>query len=268
MEIIAVDDEQLSLDGIVAALGKINLDAKITGFKKASAALEYAYSHKIDVAFLDIQMRGVNGMELAADLKKLHPYINVIFTTGFSEYAGEALNMHASGYIMKPVTVDKLKKELADLRYKSDSGGGQKKKFKIVTFGNFAVFDGENPVKFKYRKSYEVLAYLVDRHGSFASNGELIAALWEDDSDYEGRISYLNNIRADIKNTMAALGYGDIILRQRGHLAIDVNEVDCDYFHYIDGEKDALKSYHGEYMSQYSWAELTNASLMNEAGLL
>ncbi|MBR4515646.1 MAG: response regulator [Lachnospiraceae bacterium] len=267
MEIIAVDDEQLSLDGLIAALSKVNIDANVMGFKKASAALEYAYKHKIDVAFLDIQMRGVNGMELAADLKKLHPYINVIFTTGFSEYAGEALSMHASGYIMKPITAEKIKKELADLRYK----GGQevsKKKFKIVTFGNFAVFDGENPVKFKYRKSYEVLAYLVDRHGSFASNGELIAALWEDDGDYEGRISYLNNIRADIKNTLAALGYGDIILRQRGHLAIDVNEVDCDYFRYIGGDKEALKSYHGEYMSQYSWAELTNASLMNETGLL
>ena len=267
MEIIAVDDEQLSLDGIIAALGKINIDANVKGFKKASEALEYAYTHKIDVAFLDIQMRGVTGMELAEDLKKLHPYLNVIFTTGFSEYAGEALDMHASGYIMKPVTVEKVKKELSDLRY-SSSSGESKKKFRIVTFGNFAVFDGENPVKFKYRKSYEVLAYLVDRHGSFASNGELIAALWEDDSDYEGRISYLNNIRADIKNTMAALGYGDSILRQRGHLAIDVNEVDCDYFRYINGDKDALKSYHGEYMSQFSWAELTNASLMNDAGLL
>lgn len=160
-------------------------------------------------------------------------------------------------------TVNKIKKEIDDLRYKMGDAL-VKSKFRIVTFGNFAVYDGDTPIKFKYRKSLEVIAYLVDRNGTFASNGELIAALWEDDSDYEGRISYLNNIRADLKNTLTDLGYDDVVIRQRGHLAIDVKKVSCDYYDYLDGNKEAARSYHGEYMSQYSWAEITNGSLMRD----
>lgn len=265
MEILVVDDEQLALDNVLLAIKKLNLSVNAVGFKKASQALEYAYSHKIDIAFLDIEMRSVSGIELARDLKKLHPNINLIFTTGYSEYTADAMDMHASGYILKPITAEKIKKEIDDLRYKV-SRGDAKRKFRIVTFGNFAVYDGDRPIKFKYRKSLEVIAYLVDRKGTFASNGELIAALWEDDSDYEGRISYLNNIRADIKNTLTDLGYEDVVIRQRGHLAIDVKQVSCDYFDYLDGNTEAARGYHGEYMSQFSWAEITNGSLMQELG--
>ncbi len=265
MEIIAVDDEQLALDGILLALKKLNVNAKVTGFKKVLDALEYAYTHKIDVALLDVEMRSVSGIELAKDLKELYPSVNIIFTTGYSDYVGDAMGMHASGYILKPVTPEKLKKELSDLRYK-DALPENKKQFRIVTFGNFAVYDGSQPIRFKYRKSLEVIAYLVDRKGSFASNGELIAALWEDEGDYEGKISYLNNIRADIKSTLQELGMSDIILRQRGYLAIDTKAVSCDYFDYLNGKKEAARGYHGEYMSQYSWAEITNGSLMQELG--
>ncbi len=262
MEIIAVDDEQLALDSVMSALKKINIDANVAGFRKASEALEYAYSHKIDVAFLDVEMRSVSGIELADDLKRMHPSINLIFTTGYSEYAGDAMEMHASGYILKPVTPEKIRRELGDLRYKAKEP--ERKKFRVVTFGNFSVFYGEDPIRFKYRKSLEVIAYLIDRRGALASNGELIAALWEDDGDYEGRISYLNNIRADIKNTLQDLGVDNVILRQRGHLGIDPTQVSCDYYDYLDGDPAAARSYHGEYMSQYSWAELTNGSLMRE----
>ena len=263
MEILVVDDEQLALDNMLLSIEKLNIDANVYGFKKVSEALECAYKHKIDIAFLDIEMRSVSGVELAKYLKKMYPDINIIFTTGYSEYTLDAMDMHASGYILKPITAGKIKREIDDLRYKMGDTS-VKSKFRIVTFGNFMVYDGETPIKFKYRKSLEVIAYLVDRKGAFASNGELIAALWEDDSDYEGRISYLNNIRADIKNTLTDLGYEDVVLRQRGHLAIDVKKVSCDYYDYLDGNKEAARGYHGEYMNQFSWAEITNGSLMRE----
>ena len=67
MEIMVVDDEQLALDNVMLALEKLNLDANVAGFKKASEALEYAYTHKLDIAFLDIEMRRVSGIELSHD---------------------------------------------------------------------------------------------------------------------------------------------------------------------------------------------------------
>ncbi len=261
MEIMVVDDEQLALDNVMLALEKLNLDANIAGFRKASEALEYAFLHKLDIAFLDIEMRNVSGVDLAKNLKRLNPLINLIFTTGYKDYTSEAMDLHASGYILKPITSEKIKQELADLRYNIDDITA-KSKLRIVTFGNFGVYNGDIPVKFKYRKTLEVLAYLVDRKGAFASNGELIAALWEDEGDYEGRISYLNNIRADLKKTLSDLGYGDAIIQQRGHMAIDAKKISCDYYEYLNGKLDNVNGYHGEYMSQYSWAEITNGSLM------
>ena len=73
-------------------------------------------------------------------------------------------------------------------------------------------------------------------HKLFASDFDGTLHIWEDDSDYEGRISYLNSIRADIKNTLTDLGYEDVVIRQRGHLAIDVNQVSCDYYEYLDNK--------------------------------
>ena len=59
----------------------------------------------------------INGIELAKKLKKNNPLINVIFVTAYNNYALDAYNIHASGYIMKPAKADKVKKELDALRY-------------------------------------------------------------------------------------------------------------------------------------------------------
>ena len=70
-----------------------------------------------DVAFLDIHMRGMTGVQVAKKLKEINPKLNIIFVTGFSEYKGEAMDMKASGYIMKPVTKEEVAQELEELRF-------------------------------------------------------------------------------------------------------------------------------------------------------
>lgn len=64
------------------------------------------------MAFLDIDMRGTNGMELAKRLKENQPKINIIFVTGYSEYMGDAFSIHASGYVLKPPTKEKIELEI------------------------------------------------------------------------------------------------------------------------------------------------------------
>ena len=66
-------------------------------------------------------MRGMNGVEVAKRLKEANPKMNIIFVTGFSEYNGDAMDMKASGYIMKPVTKADVERELSDLRLPSTS---------------------------------------------------------------------------------------------------------------------------------------------------
>jgi len=57
-------------------------------------------------------MRGMTGVEVAKKLKEINPKMNIIFVTGFSDYKGDAMDMKASGYIMKPVTAEEVKAEL------------------------------------------------------------------------------------------------------------------------------------------------------------
>ena len=256
MKIIVVDNEKIASDGMVHLLKRIRPEDETIGFTEAEKALVFYTAAPGDVAVLDIEMPVINGIELAKRFKEINPAVNIIFTTGYSEYALEAIELHASGYLMKPVTEAKLKKEFENLRYtvKAAHSGG----LRVRAFGNFEVFVDEVPLHFKYTKAKELLAYLVDRRGALCSNAELIAALWDEEEDQKKKISYLKNIRKDLQQTLAANGYDDVIVHQRGMTGIMPRRINCDYFDWIHGEKNALSIYRGEYMTQYSWAEVTH----------
>ena len=117
MRILCVDDEPLMLQMLEMAVSEAEPDADITAFSKQTDLLNEAKTNGCDIAFLDIHMRGMNGVELAKELKAVNPKMNIIFVTGYSEYTGAAMQLHASGYIMKPVTAEDVARELSDLRF-------------------------------------------------------------------------------------------------------------------------------------------------------
>ncbi|MGN0813249.1 MAG: response regulator [Candidatus Coproplasma sp.] len=254
MRILAVDDERLALEALTEAIANACPQAELTGVRYAEDAIEYAKDNTCDVAFLDIEMAGINGVTLALKLKEQNPKINVIFVTGYGSYRSEAFDMHASGYVVKPVTPQKIAAELAELRYPV----AENKRIRIQTFGNFEVYLDGKPLTFRYSKSLELLAYLVDRKGATCSVGEMLAVLFEDEGDHT---TYFKSIRADLINTLKGCGCEDIIARRHGMLGIVKEAVSCDYFDYLEGKAVGAKVYRGEYMTQYSWAEVTHAYL-------
>ena len=104
MIFLVTDDELLQLNELVSILQQIRPDATVFSHAWPDDALETAKLYPIDVAFLDIQTGGMNGLELAVRLKKINPDIHIIFVTGYSQYAVDAFAMHATGYLLKPVT--------------------------------------------------------------------------------------------------------------------------------------------------------------------
>ena len=260
MVILAVDDEKIALDNLIQSIRKCVPDADIHGFRKARDAQAFIETNHCDIAFLDINLRGANGITFANELRAINPKLNIIFTTGYSEYTVDAFRLHASGYVLKPVTQAKIQHELDELRFPlSDSA---RKRVQIRAFGNFEIYADGKPIKFQYTKTKELIAYLVDRIGTTATINEMLSVLWEDESK-KSHISYLKNIRSDLLSTLAELDCDDIILRVRGGLAIVPDKVDCDYFNYLKGsaKDDIVSTYRGEYMSQYSWAEYTHGRL-------
>ena len=181
-------------------------------------------------------------------------YFVIIFvslTLGW--YRDEAFDIHASGYLIKPITAEGVKRELDNLRRPVRKS----KKLKAIAFGNFQILYGEEHVNFKYQKTVEMLAYLIDRRGSMCNSSELMSVLFEDDTHKK----YYNQLRLDLINTLRALGCESVIVQARGMLGISVSELECDYYDYLNGKEDLAKLYHGEYMAQYSFAEFTNAIL-------
>jgi two-component SAPR family response regulator len=249
LRILLVDDEPLQLlrlnNSVCAALEGQEVD--IHSFGDPLEAAEEAKKNAFDIAFLDISLPSINGVALAKKIKETNPSTNIIFVTAYDEYAMDALNLHASGYILKPVNANKVKAELNDLRY-LDS----KKKDKLVTvkcFGNFEVFARGEPLSFRRSKSKELFAYLVDREGASVTMGELNAILWEEDHS-----AYLRNLVADIQNALKAAGVEGVFVKRHNECFVDVEKIDCDAYEYHKGNKEAIASYRGEYMAQYSWA--------------
>ncbi len=115
--IILVDDEEIILRGSLPILSQIFPNASITGFRKASEALNYAQGNRISIAFLDIEIGNKSGLELCGELLKIDPCINVIFLTSYSDYSMDAWDTGACGFILKPLSVDNINNCLKRLRY-------------------------------------------------------------------------------------------------------------------------------------------------------
>ncbi len=254
MRILCVDDEPLMLQMLEAAVTEAKPEADINVFEYPEDLLEDAKQNGCDIAFLDIHMSGMTGVELAKEIKAVNPKMNIIFVTGFSEYAGDAMKLHASGYIMKPVTTEAVKSELDDLRFpivpKENS------LLRVQCFGNFDVFtpDGK-PLHFERSRSKEIFAYLVHRHGSSCSTREIAAALFEDEPYDKKQQSYLQTLISAMVKSLKKAGAESAIVKSYNALSVNVEVLDCDYYRFQELDAGAVNAYQNEYMSQYYWAD-------------
>ena len=254
MKILCLDDERLALQLLEMCVKEVKPDAEVLTFSDQDELLAEAETNGCDVAFLDIHMRGMNGVEVAKRLKQSNPKMNIIFVTGFSEYKADAMDMRASGYIMKPVTEEEVAQELDNLRFpiipKKDA------LLKVQCFGNFDVFlpDG-TPVRFERSRSKEIFAYLVHRHGSSCSTREIAAALFEDEPYDKNQQSYLQTLIAGMMKTLKKHGAQKAVNKSYNALSVNPSVLDCDYYRFAELDAGAVNAYANEYMSQYYWAD-------------
>lgn len=255
MRALAVDDEIAMLSDLSMAVSASPDIESVTEISNCIEAVEYVKKHAIDIAFLDIQMRGMGGMELAEKIVDIWPDCKIVFCTGYDEYAIEAFKMHASGYLLKPVTAEDVQKEIDHIK-------GQKMKNRYLTvkcFGNFEVLADGEPLVFKRKKTKEMLAFLVDRAGAGVTSRQICAVLWEDETNDGKNMNYLWQLLGDLRSCLKQIGLEKILLKKGNNYSVDTRYLDCDYLKYCDtGEP----MFYGEYMMQYSWAEGTCARLL------
>ena len=248
MRVLAVEDESILLRQLTNQICEALPGSEILAFDNADDALDVLPQGVIDIALLDIAIGHMTGVELAKRIKAVYPHCDIVFCTGYSDYAPQAFELGASDYLMKPVTAEKIEHAISQLRH-TPIYMGAKQGLYIQCFGDFEVFYDGDPIASFTKRSKELLAYLVNKEGVLCPTSEICNVLFRGSSD-----SYLRVAKKDLKGILRDIGRETVLVSGWGVLGINRKEVRCDYYDYLDGKPGALNLYKGAYMSQYEWA--------------
>ena len=246
---IAVDDEPLMLAALTKAIRASADITAVSDFSSCEDAVEFIKTNPADIAFLDINMRGMGGLNLAEKIMENCPDCKIVFCTGYEEYAISAFKLHAAGYLLKPISASDVQGEINNIK----GIRHREKPLTVKCFGNFEVYVNGEKLSFKRSKTKDLLAFLVDRNGAGVTVAEICVALWEDDKDQKSQ-NYIHQLFYDLRNTLTAAGVGEVFKRNNYIYSVDTEKIDCDYFAFL---KTGKPNFYGEYMTQYSWAEKT-----------
>ena len=115
--VIMVDDNKIILSGGLFILQEVMPNASVTSFTKPKDAIEYVKANRVALAFLDIEMGTVSGLDVCSEMLKVNPRLNVVYLTAYRDYSFDAWSTGACGFMMKPLTVEGVREQLSRLRY-------------------------------------------------------------------------------------------------------------------------------------------------------
>ncbi len=121
--VIMLDDNKIILNGGLPILEEVMPHAAVIGFTKPIDAINYAKTNRISLAFLDIEMGSVSGLDVCGELLRINPLTNVVFLTAYPSYAFDAWETGACGFLLKPITAEAVRNQLGNLRHPFPLGG-------------------------------------------------------------------------------------------------------------------------------------------------
>lgn len=273
--VIAVDDEALALRRFKHILENESRLELLETFTNPETALEYVKNNAIDIAFLDIEMPGINGLELAERIQEIDPYVSIIFVTAFDQYALDAFKAHAIGYLLKPLDKVELTNQIAlyertrTPRSNKDELASNTKKIIVNCFGQFSCYIKGNEseaITFRTAKATEIFAFLIHHYDSMLSKYAILDALFPD-MDYEKSNKLFYVSCSYLRNAFTKVGVSNILIRENDNYRVNLSLIDCDYIQFIENQKhykelsleelnECSLLYKGEYLlgKSYEWA--------------
>ncbi len=257
MRAIIVDDEPIMLNVFLRLSSGIK-DLQIVGrFQKPEDALSFAGENSVDVAFLDVIMPFMSGIELAGKLREIRPDILIVFISAYDEYIRESNRIGGDYYIVKPYKTETLEIAMERIRLLARR---QRKDIYIRTFGIFSVLVKGKPIPLR-GKAKEILAMIVVSRGKEISNEEIFRTIWENRPYSNDNMTVYYNAVHRLKQTLKREDIEDLLISTpRGQMA-DISKFDCDYYDWLDGKSESSEAFRGEFLPEYSWSEYLIGSL-------
>lgn len=243
MTALCVDDEVLLLNALKRAVEQSPDIDRVIAFDDELDALDWAENNRIDVAFLDIQLHDMSGLELAQRLHEKNPKLPIVFCTGYMNYALDAFRVHASGYLMKPISREKVQEELNQIK----AFTGKKYLLTVQCYGRFAAYNANGvPIDFMRSRAKELLALLVAQDGKQIGSREICAFLFgetDGEPDSKDRNHFYKLIR-ELTRALTEAGAERVLLKSGGVYCLDMELI----------RKDNSLRGKEPYMEGYRWA--------------
>lgn len=227
---IIVDDEYYAAEGLKFKLEKLEQVKVLGTYYESKTALEEFVAYKPDIAFLDIELPEMQGLELANIIMEENPSIQIVFVTAYSEYAVEAFELDASDYLVKPVKMNRLKKTIDRLQQRvKDFDTAPAREIHIGCFGNFSInIDGkEVDIAWRTKKVRELLVYLACSEGKFVSKEKVSEDLWPE-MDPKKSKSNFNITLHHLKKQSEQSGLPILVETIRGRIRLNTDMVTLD----------------------------------------
>ncbi|MHC8517796.1 response regulator [Sporosarcina sp. ITBMC105] len=273
---IIVDDEQLALRHLEKKLQHTGIVEVVATFSNATEVLKGMKHLQFDVAFLDIEMPGLSGLDLADLMNDWNKDIFIVFVTAYRDYAVQAFELHSIDYLLKPILLERLEKTTArieeQIRIRSTEENitvEVQKPLKILCFKEFMVFHHDTPVKWKTAKVKELFAFLFTHLDELIPRDTLIDALWFN-VDYQRAKIQLHTTMSYLRKLLGDMGYPDAITFSSGGYTMRISRFECDVHQFetmieshsvvTDNNFEMFESivqhYSGDYMDTtgYEWA--------------
>lgn len=261
MKYVIVDDEIRALNLLKIMLqrcDKVLPSDEIHTFSNAEDALSYLLTNPADILFLDIEMPVLNGVDFAHRLTgQLSNPPEIIFITAFPQYALEAWDIGAAGYVLKPYSTDQLYTVLQRTLKHLSADTSVLDLPRIQCFSDFDVLVKGQSLLFKSRKAKELLALLVHYRGSWVDIEKIAFCLLED-CEVNSSKNYCRTLLYRLKQTLSKADIQDIVESEYGQLRVNPDKFTCDYYEYLNGKTELFR---GSYLEEYSWAETTQAAM-------
>ncbi|WP_214759775.1 MULTISPECIES: response regulator [unclassified Exiguobacterium] len=241
MRTILIEDEHHIL-GMMERIVKEEPSLEWVGsFQSPTQALTFIQEHPVDLVFLDIEMPEMTGLELATYLPER---TQVVFTTAHQQYAVEAFNLHATHYLLKPITEQMIHSVIPRIvqRYEAIQQKNPHQSCRIQFLDRFSVRtqDG-NLVKWPTQKTEELFAYLVYHRKQVINKWVLAETLYPDIDEPQRALHNVYNAIYRLKKTLAEHELDITVKTINNGYSIELGEsCACDYYEWLDSAQPSI----------------------------